>query len=253
MSPTAHDQKWQKGIDRFKRLQSMEASGVRNDDWPLVNREARATVIEKLFSYKQNLSYKLIYDAIALFDRFITGKDPNYEHILAAGLVSLGLSIQEDLDVSDASNNNFVKFLSSQFDKDTLNEVNEEVSKQVIDESDHFYLEYVSTIKSLLLARTSEAMLFIDEIVGMVSSLLRSVIIDVEIHRHRQSMIIAGLFSTVLEIKLNNLLQKSQTLIDMNLQRKVCQIWEQIVSEVFGGDTLQEIDNFGRYVFLRQK
>ena len=77
ISPTAHDQKWQKGIDRFKRLQSMEAFGVRNDDWPLLNREARATVIEKLFSYKQNLSYKLIYDAIALFDRFITGKDPN--------------------------------------------------------------------------------------------------------------------------------------------------------------------------------
>ena len=107
MSPTAHDQKWQKGIDRFKRLQSIEVSSFRNDDWPQVNRAARATVIEKLFSYRQKLSYKIIYDAIALFDRFITGKDPNYEHILAAGLISLGIIFQEDLTVSDKSNENF--------------------------------------------------------------------------------------------------------------------------------------------------
>ena len=126
------------------------------------------------------------------------------------------------------------------------------MSRQVIDESDHFYLEYVNIIKSLLLTRTTDAMLFIDEIVGMVSSLLKSVIIDVEVHRHRQSMIIAGLFSTALEIKLNNMLNKP-ILAEVNLQRNVCQIWEQIVLEVFGGDTLQEIDNFGRYIFLRQK
>ena len=126
------------------------------------------------------------------------------------------------------------------------------MSRQVIDESDHFYLEYVNIIKSLLLTRTTDAMLFIDEIVGMVSSLLKSVIVDVEVHRHRQSMIIAGLFSTALEIKLNNMLSKP-ILAEVNLQRNVCQIWEQMVSEVFGGDTLQEIDNFGRYIFLRQK
>ena len=143
--------------------------------------------------------------------------------------------------------------MNDQFDDDTLDEVNLEVSKHVIDESDHLFLEYVIIIKKLLLARTSEGMLFIGEIVDMVRSYLKSVIIDVEVHRHRQSIIIAGLFSAALEIKLNNLLHKSQKTIEENFQRNVCQIWEEIVLEVFGSDTLPEIENFGRYVFLRQK
>lgn len=142
--------------------------------------------------------------------------------------------------------------MNGHFDDDTLDEVNLEVSKHVIDESDNFFLEYVYIVKSLLLARTTEGVVFVDEIVGMVTSLLRSVIIDVEVHKHRQSMIIAGLFSTALEIKLNNMLHEP-LLVEKNFQRNVCQIWEQIISEVFGSDTLQEIDNFGRYVFLRQK
>ena len=102
VSPTAHDQKWQKGIGRLKQLQSMETSSVRNGDWPLVSREARAAVIEKLFSCGQKLSHEHIYDAIALFDRFLTDQSQNYEKIYAAGLVSLGITIQEETTVPDA-------------------------------------------------------------------------------------------------------------------------------------------------------
>jgi hypothetical protein len=207
VSPTAHDQEWQKGIDRLKRLQSMEASSVRNGDLPQVSRENRAAVVEKLFNCGKNLSKKHIYNAIALFDRFLTDKAPNYEHVFAAGLVSLGITIQDDLTVPNEFKNKLTEFISGQFDDDTLDEVNLEVSKHVIDESDLFLLDYVIIIKRLLLKRTTEVaegIIFIDEIVGMVSSLLKSVIIDVEVHRHRQSMIIAGLFSTALEIKFNN-------------------------------------------------
>ena len=102
VSPTAHDQKWQKGISRLKQLQSMETSSVRNGDWPLVSREARAAVIEKLFSCGQKLSNKHIYNAIALFDRFLTDQSPNYKKLYAAGLVSLGITTQEDDDTPDS-------------------------------------------------------------------------------------------------------------------------------------------------------
>ena len=101
VSPTALDQKWQKGIDRLKRLQSMEASSVHNGDSPLVSREVRAAIIEKLFSCGQNLNYKHIYNAISLFDRVLTDQLPNYEKIYAAGLVSLGITIQDDLTVPE--------------------------------------------------------------------------------------------------------------------------------------------------------
>ena len=63
--------------------------------------------------------------------------------------------------------------------------VNEEVSKHVIDESNHFLLEYVSIFKNLLVSRCVEGEVFIGEITSMVNSLLKSVMIDVEVHRHR--------------------------------------------------------------------
>ena len=75
ISPTANDQK---NINRFKRLQSMESSSIRNGDWPLISHEARAAVVEKLFSCGRNLDKNHIFKAIALFDRFLTEKSFDY-------------------------------------------------------------------------------------------------------------------------------------------------------------------------------
>ena len=73
--------------------------------------------------------------------------------------------------------------MNGKFDDDTLDEINEEVSKHVIDESNLFFLDYVDIINSLLLARTSEkGEVFIAEIVSMVHTLLKSVMIDAEVH-----------------------------------------------------------------------
>ena len=178
--PTANDQK---NIDRFKRLQSMESTSVRNGDWPLISHESRAAIVEKLFSLGRDLNKHHIFKAIALFDRFLTDKTSDFEYILIAGLTSLGITIQDDPTVPESFKKNLNQFMNGKFDDDTLDEINEEVSKHVIDESNLFFLDYVDIINSLLLARTSEkGEVFIAEIVSMFHTFLKSVMIDAEVH-----------------------------------------------------------------------
>lgn len=48
---------------------------------------------------------------------------------------------------------------------------------------------------------------FLSDLVNMVDELLKSVLIDVTLHAYRPSMIVSGLFSAALEIKLHKTLQ----------------------------------------------
>lgn len=85
--------------------------------------------------------------------------------------------------ISESFKKNLSEFIGGNFDDDTLDELNEEVSKHVIDESNLFFLDYVDIINSLLLSRTTNlGEVFIAEIVNMVHTLLKSVMIDVEVH-----------------------------------------------------------------------
>ena len=86
---------------------------------------------------------------------------------------------------------------------------------------------------------------FIGQVEATVIEFLKLVMIDTELKRFRHSLIVAALFSAVFEIKLKDqltLMKKGGKMLNMpqtiNL-RYLCQVWEQIQSEVFDSEGLK--------------
>ena len=86
---------------------------------------------------------------------------------------------------------------------------------------------------------------FIGQVEATVIEYLKLVMIDAELKRFRHSLIVAALFSAVFEIKLKDqltLMKKGGKMLNMpqtiNL-RYLCQVWEQIQSEVFDSEGLK--------------
>lgn len=90
---------------------------------------------------------------------------------------------------------------------------------------------------------------------GAVRELAKSVLLDVELHQYACSKIVAALFMAALEIKVAE--RKSQQ-VDLHLCRIVV---ERLISELFnpeavrthlGCRVLPHVEDFGRYIILRQ-
>lgn len=101
---------------------------------------------------------------------------------------------------------------------------------------------------------------FLEDVETMVREILKSVLIDAVVHKYRPSIIIAGLFSATIEIKFHQMLSAAKAAspsplntVAPDILRTICQVWERIVTDFFGDKALRHIDNFGRYVVLRQQ
>ena len=99
-----------------------------------------------------------------------------------------------------------------------------------------------------------------NKVLCAVMELQKSVLIDIELAKYSPTLIVAGIFSAVIEIKLHELFERAgsdgsseQAPPSTKLFKLICQLWERIIVDLFGTEAIPHVDSFGRYIFLRQK
>lgn len=104
---------------------------------------------------------------------------------------------------------------------------------------------------------------FLLEVEVAVYEYAKSALIDAELLKYSQALIVAGIFSAALEVSLNYVrdfyLRASAAVrpntkipvIDTDSLRVCCEVWDRILSAIFGPGSKGNIDNFGRYIVLR--
>ena len=104
---------------------------------------------------------------------------------------------------------------------------------------------------------------FLVEVEATVLEYAKAALIDPELLKYSQALIVAGIFSAALEISLNfirdfyiqagaGMLDSTRIpIIDTESLRLCSNVWEQIMEGIFGDESLKHIDQFGRYIVLR--
>ena len=91
----------------------------------------------------------------------------------------------------------------------------------------------------------------------LADAYFKTAIIDLEMLNYRPAVMIFALFACSLELRFSQLLAKQEQ-VDVGNLHLLNQIFDRITVEVFGDQaftnpTMPYIDDFGRYIFLRQK
>ena len=96
---------------------------------------------------------------------------------------------------------------------------------------------------------------FICEIESAAYDFTKSILADAESLKFKPSIIVACVISTTIEIFLNlKLQQKSAEGLPSMSHLKLCNaVWDSIVKKLFGRYSLEYLDQFGRYLIMRQQ
>ena len=100
---------------------------------------------------------------------------------------------------------------------------------------------------------------FLSEVEAAAYDFSKSVLIDADSMRFKPCVLVAGLFSTTIELHLlqNNsvehLKKNPKSPIVLEHMRIACDIWDDLMKKIFGRFAVKHIQNFGHYMFLRQQ
>lgn len=109
---------------------------------------------------------------------------------------------------------------------------------------------------------------FLRKFEAALVDLAKSVLIDAECLKFRQSLLAAGLVSVAFEIMLYEMIKEWKVLsenLDLiedwaNFSVPTVEhlhistnVWEQILQKIYGPQSVEHVDNFGRYLILRQQ
>ena len=179
----------------------------------------------------------------------------------------------EPLSASDVKNH----FLKGHFSRADIVEREKQIRDALGYENEvSLHFDFVITLMKLWRHRVHDAVprgqhmtatyRIICEVETAVYDFSKSVLADLECFRYRPSLIIAGLISATLEMcfkmryeERQNMLARGshqpqdQSLPSLDHLRISSESWDEIVTMLFGPNSVKQIDEFGRFIFLRQQ